>query len=75
VDAQVRELRGERPEQLLVGIDRLDYTKGIQRRLMAFERLLRERPDLREKVRLVQVAVPPAPTWRPTRSCAPAWTR
>ncbi len=45
-------------EQLLVGIDRLDYTKGISRRLVAFERLLQRHPDLREKVRLVQVAVP-----------------
>jgi len=44
--------------QLLVGIDRLDYTKGIPRRLMAFQRMLRSHPELREKVRLVQVAVP-----------------
>jgi trehalose 6-phosphate synthase/phosphatase len=43
---------------LLVGIDRLDYTKGIPRRLAAFEELLRRRPDLQGKVRLVQVAVP-----------------
>jgi trehalose 6-phosphate synthase/phosphatase len=45
-------------EKLLVGIDRLDYTKGIPRRLLAFESLLRSHPELREKVRLVQVAVP-----------------
>ncbi len=45
-------------EQLLVGIDRLDYTKGISRRLAAFEMLLRRHPELREKVRLIQVAVP-----------------
>jgi trehalose 6-phosphate synthase/phosphatase len=44
--------------QLLVGIDRLDYTKGITRRLGAFERLLQDHPELRGKVRLVQVAVP-----------------
>jgi trehalose 6-phosphate synthase/phosphatase len=43
---------------LLVGIDRLDYTKGIPRRLAAFEELLRRRPALLGKVRLVQVAVP-----------------
>jgi trehalose 6-phosphate synthase/phosphatase len=43
---------------LLVGIDRLDYTKGITRRLAAFEALLRRRPALLGKVRLVQVAVP-----------------
>jgi len=44
--------------QLLVGVDRLDYTKGIPRRLLAFEALLRRHPELRERVRLVQVAVP-----------------
>lgn len=44
--------------QLLVGIDRLDYTKGIPRRLLAYERLLTKRPELHGKVRLVQVAVP-----------------
>ncbi len=45
-------------ERLLVGIDRLDYTKGIPRRLLAFEALLRHHPELRARVRLVQVAVP-----------------
>lgn len=44
--------------RLLVGIDRLDYTKGIQRRLLAFEELLSSSPDLYGKVRLIQVAVP-----------------
>jgi trehalose 6-phosphate synthase/phosphatase len=43
---------------LLVGVDRLDYTKGIPRRLLSFEKLLERRPDLRERVRLIQVAVP-----------------
>ena len=46
------------PERLLVGIDRLDYTKGIPRRLLAYERLLAEHPELHGHVRLVQVAVP-----------------
>ena len=45
-------------EQLLVGIDRLDYTKGLARRLLAFEELLRAHPELHTKVRLIQVAVP-----------------
>ena len=53
--AQAHRLPGT---QLLVGIDRLDYTKGIQRRLLAFRALLRAHPELRERVRLVQVAVP-----------------
>jgi trehalose 6-phosphate synthase/phosphatase len=44
--------------RILLGVDRLDYTKGIPRRLLAFQRLLERRPDLRETVRLIQVAVP-----------------
>lgn len=58
VEKEVAALRGETGSRLLLGIDRLDYTKGILRRLVAFERLLEERPDLRGNVRLVQVAVP-----------------
>jgi trehalose 6-phosphate synthase/phosphatase len=45
-------------ERLLLGIDRLDYTKGIPRRLAAMERLLETHPEWRRNVRLVQVAVP-----------------
>lgn len=47
-----------RGRRILLGVDRLDYTKGIPRRLMAFDRLLEREPSLRGKVRLVQVAVP-----------------
>ncbi|HET6681942.1 MAG TPA: bifunctional alpha,alpha-trehalose-phosphate synthase (UDP-forming)/trehalose-phosphatase [Gemmatimonadaceae bacterium] len=42
----------------LLGIDRLDYTKGINRRLHAFERLLERHEEMRGNVRLLQVAVP-----------------
>ncbi|UQA57981.1 bifunctional alpha,alpha-trehalose-phosphate synthase (UDP-forming)/trehalose-phosphatase [Polyangium aurulentum] len=45
-------------QHILLGIDRLDYTKGIPRRLLAIERLLEREPSLRGKVRLVQVTVP-----------------
>ncbi len=45
-------------QKTLLGIDRLDYTKGIPRRLLAFERLLEREPSMREHVRLVQIAVP-----------------
>jgi trehalose 6-phosphate synthase/phosphatase len=44
--------------RVFVGVDRLDYTKGIPRRLLAYERLLERDPALRGHVRLVQVAVP-----------------
>ncbi|MCC7008037.1 MAG: trehalose-6-phosphate synthase [Acidobacteria bacterium] len=41
-----------------VGVDRLDYTKGIPERIAAIERVLRERPDVREQFVFVQVGVP-----------------
>ena len=44
--------------RILLGVDRLDYTKGIPRRLQAVERLLTRRPDLRDEVRYIQIAVP-----------------
>jgi trehalose 6-phosphate synthase/phosphatase len=50
--------RGAGGRQIVLGVDRLDYTKGIPRRLLAFDRLLEREPRLREKVRLIQVAVP-----------------
>ncbi|MCC7109447.1 MAG: bifunctional alpha,alpha-trehalose-phosphate synthase (UDP-forming)/trehalose-phosphatase [Deltaproteobacteria bacterium] len=53
-----KDVCGASEERLLVGIDRLDSTKGIPRRLLAYERLLEEHPELHGKVRLVQVAVP-----------------
>lgn len=43
---------------VLLGVDRLDYTKGIIERLLAFKALLERRADLRDRVVLVQVAVP-----------------
>src|SRR5688572_3943589 len=58
VEAEAEALRGDGSVRILVGVDRLDYTKGIPRRLLTYERMLETHPELREKVRLVQVAVP-----------------
>ena len=46
------------PSRLVLGVDRLDYTKGIPERLRAFGRLLSLFPAWRGKVSLVQVSVP-----------------
>ena len=56
VAAAAEVLRGSGP--LFVGIDRLDYTKGIPERLRAFERLLDRAPTLVGRARLLQIAVP-----------------
>jgi trehalose 6-phosphate synthase/phosphatase len=45
-------------QRLLLGIDRLDYTKGIPRRLLAVQRVLEREPAWRGRLRLIQVAVP-----------------
>jgi trehalose 6-phosphate synthase/phosphatase len=58
VRARAAEVRGQGDVQIVLGVDRLDYTKGIPRRLLAFERLLQKHPELRGKVRLVQCAAP-----------------
>lgn len=50
--------RGAAGRRIILGVDRLDYTKGIPRRLMAIERLLTREPALRDTIRYIQVAVP-----------------
>jgi trehalose 6-phosphate synthase/phosphatase len=44
--------------KLIVGVDRLDYTKGIPQRFEAFESCLEKYPRLRQKISLIQVVVP-----------------
>jgi trehalose 6-phosphate synthase/phosphatase len=45
-------------QKIILGIDRLDYTKGIPERLLAFENCLERYPDLKEKITLVLIVVP-----------------
>lgn len=44
--------------RLILSIDRLDYSKGIPQRLVAYEQFLRQHPKYIEKVTLVLVVVP-----------------
>jgi trehalose-6-phosphate synthase len=44
--------------RIILGIDRLDYTKGIPERLLGFADFLKKSPELRNKVSLIQVVVP-----------------
>ena len=61
-DGVDRCLRGLRRQfagrRVLLGVDRLDYTKGILERLRAIELLLDQRPELRGRLAFVQIAVP-----------------
>src|SRR5215469_13025522 len=51
----VERYRGRR---VLLAVDRLDYTKGVPERLRAYTHLLQSSPGLKEKVVLIQIAVP-----------------
>jgi trehalose 6-phosphate synthase len=54
--ATMREQYSKR--QLLLGVDRLDYSKGLPQRLEAFRELLRNYPENRMSATLVQIASP-----------------
>ena len=43
---------------IILGVDRLDYTKGIPERLIAFQTLLRSDPEVRGRVTMIQLVVP-----------------
>lgn len=44
--------------KVVLAVDRMDYTKGVIERLRAYAHLLRSSPELKEKVVLIQIAVP-----------------
>ncbi len=51
--------REQRPSAIrLIGVDRLDYTKGLPQKFRAFGRFLEKYPDYRRKVILSQIAPP-----------------
>lgn len=54
--AELRERIG--PAHLILGVDRLDYTKGLVERLEAFRNALKRFPELREQVVFFQIVVP-----------------
>ncbi|CAA7410212.1 unnamed protein product [Spirodela intermedia] len=59
VQNHVRDLR-ERfaGRKVMLGVDRLDMIKGIPQKILAFEKFLEENPSWRDKVVLLQIAVP-----------------
>jgi trehalose 6-phosphate synthase len=44
--------------RLLIGVDRLDYSKGIPHRVRAFRELLKHYPENRDSATLIQIASP-----------------
>jgi trehalose 6-phosphate synthase len=59
IQQKAQQIRSEAGvERILLGVDRLDYTKGIHERLLAYERFLNAYPEFHGKVCLIQVAAP-----------------
>jgi trehalose 6-phosphate synthase len=59
VQERIRDLEERyKGKTVIIGVDRLDYIKGLTQKLKAFDMFLDDRPDQRNKVILVQVAVP-----------------
>ena len=56
--ARLKELFGLTADVIGIGVDRLDYTKGIPERLAAIEEVLERRADLRGRMCFVQIGVP-----------------
>ena len=50
-----RSLNGEK---LAIGVDRLDYSKGLVNRIKAFDRMWTQQPELSRTVSLLQIATP-----------------
>jgi trehalose 6-phosphate synthase len=57
-ERRLRKQLGVRDQPLLVGVDRIDYTKGIPERFRAVDRLLTLHPELKRKFSFVQVGAP-----------------
>jgi trehalose 6-phosphate synthase len=55
---RLRELLHLRADIIGLGVDRLDYTKGIPERLAAIDALMTRRPELRGRLTFVQIGVP-----------------
>jgi trehalose 6-phosphate synthase/phosphatase len=59
VQARVKRIKGAPgAPTIILGVDRLDYTKGILERVEGFERFLELNPSYHKRVTLVQIAVP-----------------
>ena len=55
---ELTELEEEGDMQLILSVDRLDYTKGIPERIYAFKEFLENNPEYRGKVRFILIVAP-----------------
>ncbi len=57
INARIRRYKSK-GRQLIISIDRLDYTKGIPHRIKAFEKFIAQNPEYHGKVTLILIVVP-----------------
>lgn len=58
-DSDTRRLRASlNGSQLLIGVDRIDYSKGLRERLRAYDRLFERYPRLKRQLSMLQIAIP-----------------
>lgn len=55
-DNYQRMIESKAGRKMLLGVDRLDYSKGIDERMLAYERLLNENPELKREIFLLQIS-------------------
>lgn len=59
VQSRIHELEDRfKGRKVIIGVDRLDYTKGLPEKLNGYKTFLEKNPELRDKVLLVQIAIP-----------------
>jgi trehalose 6-phosphate synthase len=57
-EAQTRMEESLAGRKMIIGVDRLDYSKGLEERFLAYEKMLADHEALREKVFMLQIATP-----------------
>jgi trehalose 6-phosphate synthase len=59
VKSRIKELESlYKGKTVIIGVDRMDYTKGLPEKMEGFRVFLDEHPELSDKVILIQIAVP-----------------
>ena len=58
IDQEIKFRSSVGNQKLIISIDRLDYSKGLPKRLEAFEQFLKKYPEFEEKVSIIMIVVP-----------------
>lgn len=59
VQTRIQELEAQyKDKTIIIGVDRMDYTKGLPEKMEGFRVFLDEHPEMSEKVVLIQIAIP-----------------